>query len=149
MPALPYFAPRQAGPLWQSKDCDVGLKSRLGSDMRQDNPFQRSQSRRPSAGQPSLVLWLAVGSLAVLTMTVMLVPSELVLPAVSVAATVVAAATAVTAYASPRLAALRPVNGWDIAGALTLIGCAAAILGEIEPLVEFLKPAPERSPSRG
>ena len=117
--------------------------------MRQDKPFQRSRTVRPSTGQPSLVPWLAIGVMAALVPTVMLVPPELVLPAVSVAATVVAAVTAVTAYVSPRLAALKPFNGWDIAGALTLIGCAAAILGEIEPLVEFLKPAPERSPSRG
>ena len=86
--------------------------------------------------------------MAALAVTVILLPSELVLPAVSVAALVVAAVMAVTAYVSPRWATLQPVNGWDIAGALTLIGCAAAILGEIEPLVEFLKPVPERSPSR-
>ncbi|MCW5690516.1 MAG: hypothetical protein KIT76_18385 [Pseudolabrys sp.] len=86
--------------------------------------------------------------MAALAVMVILLPPELVLPAVSVAALVVAAVMAVTAYVSPRLATLQPVNGWDIAGALTLIGCAAAILGEIEPLVEFLKPVPERSPSR-
>ena len=116
--------------------------------MRQDNPIQRSRSGRPSAGQPLVVPWLAIGFMAALAVMVILLPPELVLPAVSVAALVVAAVMAVTAYVSPRLATLQPVNGWDIAGALTLIGCAAAILGEIEPLVEFLKPVPERSPSR-
>ncbi len=117
--------------------------------MRQDRPFQQSPSGRPLAGQPSLVAWLAIAFMAALVVTVMLVPRELVLPAVSVTALAAAAGVAAMAYLSPRLAALNPVNGWDIAGALTLIGCAAAILGEIEPLVEYFKPAPERSPSRG
>ena len=117
--------------------------------MRQDKPFQQSQSGRPSAGRPTLVPWLAIVFMAGLAITVVLVPQALVLPVVSVAALAFAAIIAVTAYVSPRLATLRPINGWDIAGALTLIGCAAAIFGEIEPLVEYFKPAPERSPSRG
>lgn len=93
--------------------------------------------------------WLAIAIMAVLAVAVMLVPPELVLPAVSVTALAAAAGVAAMVYVSPRLATLKPVTGWDIAGALTLIGCAAAILGEIEPLVEYFKPAPERSPSRG
>ncbi|RDV05260.1 hypothetical protein DXH78_12175 [Undibacter mobilis] len=92
---------------------------------------------------------LAIVFLTVFAAAILLMPPELVLPTLSVIALGGAAATAATAWLSPRLASLRPVSGWDIAGALTLIGCAAAILGEIEPLVEFLKPIPERSPSRG
>jgi hypothetical protein len=117
--------------------------------MRKDKPVQQSQSGRPSSGPPALVRSVEIGFVAALAAIVILVPPGLVLPAMSVAALVGAAVIAATAYLSPRLAKLRPVNGWDVAGALTLLGCAAAILGEIEPLVEFLKPAPERSPSRG
>jgi len=102
-----------------------------------------------STDQPYLVPVLAILFLAALVTAILVLPPELVLPAVSLAALAGAAAIGVSAWLSPRLASLRPVNGWDIAGALTLIGCAAAILGEIEPLVEFLKPLPERSPSRG
>jgi hypothetical protein len=29
-----------------------------------------------------------------------------------------------------------PAAAWDMAGAFTLLGCAAAILGEIEPIIE-------------
>ena len=34
-----------------------------------------------------------------------------------------------------------------MAGAFTLVGCAAAILGEIEPIIEFIRPsgAPEQN----
>jgi hypothetical protein len=95
-----------------------------------------------------LVPALAIGFLTLLTAVVYLLPAELVLPALSVAALLAAFAVALTTWLSPRLASLRPINGWDIAGALTLIGCAAAIMGEIEPLIEFLKPLPERSPTR-
>jgi len=117
--------------------------------MRRDNPIHRADSAGPSGDQPYLVPVMVAVFLAALAAAVLLLPPELVLPAVSIGALAIAAATGVTAWLSPRLASLRPVNGWDIAGALTLIGCAAAILGEIEPLVEFLKPIPERSPSRG
>ena len=34
---------------------------------------------------------------------------------------------------------------WDMAGAFTLVGCAAAILGEIEPIIEFIRPSGPRS----
>jgi hypothetical protein len=34
------------------------------------------------------------------------------------------------------------VNSWDLAGAFTLIGCAATILGEIELVLEFIGPLP-------
>jgi len=117
--------------------------------MRQDKPIHRPVTGSSAGDQPYLVPVLAIAFLAALAAAVLLLPPELVLPAISVAALAGAAAVGVTAWLSPRLASLRPVNGWDIAGALTLIGCAAAILGEIEPLVEFLKPLPERSPSRG
>ncbi len=76
-------------------------------------------------------------------------PPEIVLPAVSAVALAAAAVVAVVAFSMPATSRPGPVTAWDVAGALTLIGCAAAILGEIEPVIEYLKPLPERSPSRG
>lgn len=93
--------------------------------------------------------WLAIAFLAALAAAIFFLPPDLVLPSISVAALAGAAVVGLIAWLSPRVASLKPINGWDVAGALTLIGCAAAILGEIEPLIEFFKPLPERSPSRG
>jgi hypothetical protein len=42
----------------------------------------------------------------------------------------------------------RPSNAGaacDMAGAYTLVGCAAAILGEIEPIIEIIRPSGPRS----
>lgn len=117
--------------------------------MRQDRHTNRPISGTPSAAESYVVPVVAIGLLTALATAILLLPSELVLPSISVAALAAAAIVGVTAWLSPRLASLTPINGWDIAGALTLIGCAAAILGEIEPLIEFLKPIPERSPTRG
>lgn len=143
------FCPGQAGPLWQSIDCDVGLKSRRGSDMRQDSP-EKHDRRYSAAAEPWLPTFaLALVPLAGLGALALWLPPEVVLPAVCVVALVAAIVVAAVAFAMPATARPAPVTAWDVAGALTLIGCAAAILGEIEPLIEFLKPLPERSPSRG
>ncbi|MGC1623979.1 MAG: hypothetical protein WA759_14410, partial [Pseudolabrys sp.] len=37
------------------------------------------------------------------------------------------------------------VSAWNLAGAFTLVGCAAAILGEIEAIVEYTRMMPPRS----
>ena len=34
---------------------------------------------------------------------------------------------------------------WDMAGAFTLVGCAAAILGEIEPIIDLVRPSGPRN----
>ena len=44
----------------------------------------------------------------------------------------------------PRSARLPP-SAWNLAGAFTLVGCAAAILGEIEAIVEYMRLTPPRS----
>jgi len=117
--------------------------------MRQDKPYRRIDSETSRTAELYLVPALVIALLTSFAVVIVLLPQELVLPVLSIVAIAGAGAIAVSAYLSPRLASLKPVNGWDIAGALTLIGCAAAILGEIEPLIEFLKPIPDRSPSRG
>jgi len=117
--------------------------------MRQDSP-QKHDHRHSAAGEPWLPTFvLAFVPLAGLGVLAWWLPPEVVLPAVSVLAVAAAAVVAVVAFTMPASAKPGPVTAWDVAGALTLIGCAAAILGEIEPLIEFLKPLPERSPSRG
>lgn len=79
----------------------------------------------------------------------LVVPADVVLPAVSAVAVVAAAVVALAAAAMPASVKPGAVTAWDIAGALALMGCAAAILGEIEPLLEYLRPMPERSRTRG
>jgi len=76
-------------------------------------------------------------------------PADLILPAVSVLALGAAALIGVAAFIMPAWGRPRPVTAWDLAGALTLIGCAAAVLGEIEPVIDYFKPMPERSHARG
>lgn len=117
--------------------------------MRQDKPYRRTDSDTPREAEFYLVPMLAIAFLTAFAVVILLLPPELVLPALSIVALVGAGAIGVSAYLSPRIASLRPINGWDIAGALTFIGCAAAILGEIEPVVEYFNLIPERSPSRG
>jgi hypothetical protein len=117
--------------------------------MRQDKPYRRIDSGTSRAAEFYLVPMLAIAFLTAFALVIVLLPPELVLPVLSIVAIAGAGAIGVSAYLSPRLASLKPVNGWDIAGALTFIGCAAAVLGEIEPVVEYFKLIPERSPSRG
>ena len=64
-------------------------------------------------------------------------PLPVVLPAFSVWS--LAAAAAIVLFALwRRTEARHGVDPWDVAGAFTLIGCAAGILGEVEHMVEYL-----------
>jgi hypothetical protein len=67
-------------------------------------------------------------------------PAELVLPALSGALIVAALAVATFAWARPtrRIEPSR-ITYWDISGALYLIGCGAAVLGEVESLVPLME----------
>jgi hypothetical protein len=71
-----------------------------------------------------------------------LVPRIAVLPAISFAALAMAAVAALAAWLrrAPRHGV--KVTLWDIAGALVLIGCAAAMLTEAEHLVELFGSKP-------
>ncbi|HWM81484.1 MAG TPA: hypothetical protein VNQ56_05415 [Pseudolabrys sp.] len=66
------------------------------------------------------------------------IPSPLVLPAASLLLLIVAALVAFYAWwiGCPRSGG-EGVTPWDVAAALTFLGCAAAILGEIEHVVEY------------
>ena len=61
---------------------------------------------------------------------ILLLDSQLVLPALSILFFSDAMITAVLAWAKSGNATLENVTLWDVAGALTMLGCAAAILGE-------------------
>jgi hypothetical protein len=71
-----------------------------------------------------------------------LVPRIAVLPAISFAALAMAAVAALAAWLrrAPRHGV--KVTLWDVAGALVLIGCAAAMLTEAEHLVELFGSKP-------
>ena len=120
--------------------------------MSRANRSRNPHFRRPPPDEgpwlPLLVLAL-VPVAGLLAMGFWLPPADLILPAISVLALTAAALIGIAAFIMPALGRPRPVSAWDLAGALTLIGCAAAMLGEIEPVVEFFKPMPERSNARG
>jgi hypothetical protein len=102
--------------------------------MRRWRQFWRSS--RPSA--MTVVFAVAViGPL--LTMSVLL-PLPLVLPAFGFWSLAFAGLMALLGWYRPRPRAADDVNPWDLAGAFTLIGCAAAILGEIEHMLEYVWP---------
>ena len=63
-----------------------------------------------------------------------------VLPVVSLAFIFAAGLVALFAWWAKRPRAAGGLTPWDVAAALMLVGCAAAILGEIEHLIEFFRP---------
>lgn len=113
--------------------------------MRRSNPYQRSHfSPRPPAGDPRTLILVFVTSLvAALVIMALVLPREVVLPAFSVWALAMAAGFAL--YAFVRADAARPLSAWDLAGACALIGCAAGIMGEIEPVLDTLRAPATRS----
>ncbi|MGE0564524.1 MAG: hypothetical protein AB7O50_08425 [Pseudolabrys sp.] len=87
----------------------------------------------PHAQLAGLVLLAAMPILIVAA----LVPRPAVLPVLSLAAMATAAAIAAVAWWRKAPRQVARVTSWDLAGALVLIGCAAAILTETEPLLEL------------
>lgn len=65
-------------------------------------------------------------------------PAALVLPVISLGAVAGAGLFALAALRTGSTPRRGIVTSWDIAGALTFIGCAAAVLGEAEYAVEYL-----------
>jgi hypothetical protein len=64
-------------------------------------------------------------------------PIPLVLPAASLLLLFAAALVALYAWWTRQPRANKRLTLWDVAAALTFLGCAAAILGEIEHVVEY------------
>lgn len=91
---------------------------------------------------PALLLVILLTMPLVLMAAVL--PMPVVLPVFSIWSIAVAIAVALFAlFRGVRLG--WGVTAWDVAGAFTLIGCAAAIFGELEPLVEYVRPMTSRN----
>ena len=94
------------------------------------------------SAQAALALMVSVAAMPIL-LAMALVPPAAVLPAISFAAFAMAAIAVLAAWLrhAPRQGV--SVTLWDVAGALVLIGCAAAMLTQPEHLVEIFgqKPA--------
>ena len=74
-----------------------------------------------------------------------LLPPPMVLPVLSLWSLAGAALIGLVAWLRPRRERPDQISAWDIAGAFTLIGCAAAIVGEIEHMVEYMWSLKSRS----
>jgi H+/Cl- antiporter ClcA len=114
--------------------------------MHRDVPqFPHFRRRRRDDSPHSAGLAFVASLIAVLVVLMVVLPQPVVLPVFTLGA-LLAAACAV-------LLAILPLRGnpscagtaWDMAGAFTLVGCAAAIFGEIEPLIEIIRPPGPRS----
>ena len=68
-----------------------------------------------------------------------------VLPAFSICALAAAACLMLAASMHAGRSAQVSPSAWNLAGAFTLVGCAAAILGEVEAIVEYMRLTPPRS----
>jgi len=97
----------------------------------------RASTRQPEP--PPAVAAAAFMATAIGVLSLAL-PAELVLPALSGALIVAALAVATFAWArSARCIEPSRITYWDISGALYLIGCGAAVLGEVESLVPLME----------
>ena len=108
--------------------------------------LQRSPRKNPDADNSRFAILAFVASVTVSMVTLaVLLPRPVVLPAFSVCALAAAAFLALAASLHRPRSARLPPSAWNLAGAFTLVGCAAAILGEIEAIVEYMRLTPPRS----
>ena len=113
----------------------------LRSYSQQQSKFRR----RPADEDTRLSILVFVASLMTTWIAlVLMLPRPVVLPAFSLCA-LVAAGTAFVAGTRLRAGASPSVAAWDLAGAFTLVGCAAAILGEVEAIIEYARLTAPRS----
>ena len=87
---------------------------------------------------------LTVGAAATAVLAMSHLPTPLVLPALSAASCICAGGLAVIAWLSSAKRAADRVSLWDITGALTLIGCAAALLSEPEQALPLFEQSANR-----
>ena len=112
--------------------------------MHRSESSQRSRFRHdgPPAGvDPALSILIFLASLAAASSIALFLwlPAQLVLPAFGLCAIMAAAGMGLCAGVSPSVATR------DLAGAFAVVGCAATILGEVEPLLEFIGQATSRN----
>lgn len=96
---------------------------------------------RPGGGPRSPGLAFVAVLAVALAVFVLVLPHSVVLPVFSLWALSAAVCAALLAVFPLRNAGA----AWDMAGGFTLVGCAAAILGEIEPIIEIIRPSGPRS----
>ena len=110
------------------------------------NWFARNAPSLEPFGMLALFGLLTAGP-AILTLRVL--DPELVLPAFSVLLLAEAAITVIIAHVMHVPEKAADITLWDLAGAFTLIGCAAAVFGEPDQAALFLEEQAElRSDSR-
>jgi hypothetical protein len=139
-----HLTQHQAGPLWQPNGCDVGLiRSAVGPNAPNRSSSPEISPRAPNGENARFVIIAFVATVTVaLAILIVTLPRQVVLPAFSICA--LAAAACVALVASFRTG-VRRLSAWNLAGAFTLVGCAAAILGEIEAIVEYTRMTAPRS----
>ena len=101
--------------------------------------------RRSGNGPRSPGLAFVAVTVVSLAVFILVLPHPVVLPAFSLWALMAAACAAFLAILPLRARTSYAGVAWDIAGAFTLVDCAAAILGEIEPIIEIVRPSGPRS----
>ena len=106
--------------------------------------FPHYRPRPPGNGPRAPDLAFVAVLVVALAIFVLVLPHPVVLPVFSLWALSAAACAALLAIFPLRT---RTYAGaaWDMAGAFTLVGCAAAILGEIEPIIDLVRPSGPRN----
>ncbi|WP_420970900.1 hypothetical protein [Bradyrhizobium sp. B120] len=99
----------------------------------------RFSRKAPSPGPFGMLLLFAVLTALPIVLTVRLVEPALVLPALSLVLFAEAAIAALAARVIRTRASVANPTLWDFAGAFTLMGCAAAILGEPDQAALFFE----------
>ena len=105
----------------------------------------RFRPRPPGSGPRSPDLAFVAVLVVALAVFVLVLPHPVVLPVFSLWALTAAACAAIPRHPSASRQTSYAGAAWDMAGAFTLVGCAAAILGEIEPIIEIIRPSGPRS----
>ena len=105
----------------------------------------RFRPRPPGSGPRSPGLAFVAVLVVALAVFILVLPHSVVLPVFSLWALSAAVCAALLAVFPLRMRTSYASAAWDMAGAFTLVGCAAAILGEIEPIIEIIRPSGPRS----
>lgn len=89
------------------------------------------------AAQFKLAAMVATAALPFFVLTLLL-PKPLVLPVLSLVAIAGAAVVSIVAWRRNTVRDAQHVTAWDVAGALALIGCAAAMLSKPDQVLIYL-----------
>lgn len=101
-------------------------------------------ARTAITGPQGTAVLTLIGGIAAFALLVWGLPQPLVLPAISILLLAASALIALVAWRRPRPHQSQ-LGYWDLAGALTLIGIAAALLSEPDQVVPLLETAPPRA----